>query len=608
MPIAQKRSSEGWATAVPERKHQRQARLVAPEEPSWRRARPGLLRRRGPALRGALAALCVIVTAAGLALANADPAGAASSTTHPQGGKTRLVAAAFFGTANPINFWSSDLSGAKAAFRQIKSNGFNAVDLVLPWGDFEPSLTPPKFNKTDFSRLDQLISLANKEHLSVLLRLSYEFDVYPNDQMSWTTRQEALYGNPAVYQAWLDYIGKVRQSVSRFHNIKAVYLSWEDFWAPVWETQAAKTPVRRLRLATTTGYRRWLRTNYTLADVELAYGTKFASWAQVPTPAPDAPSYALIYKYVDWMMIHRFFADAQKRFPQLTLEARVDSDSVRNGTQVVGTYSHDATYRLPGTTTTGMYYSPYMKDPSTSHNETASQAIQGLHSVLSSVASQSAGRRLYIYEFEFVSNAAIISSGAQLGSDQVVPFLRQSAPLLEQYTNGYTVWTYRDFNESPVYNPSFSVGMLGWQAQGKTKVVKPSGSTAYLSMEKGSSVTQTVPPLRLKVPSSSPVTVSVQASTTRGTSSLTLKVGSATSQVTVHPGWHTYQMQVPGTQLGTGQVTLSASGPLRVTNVQVYGFTQVGDVYRTDGSPGQALGAIRSLNHQLTSTPVPASS
>lgn len=524
-----------------------------------------------------------------------------SSATNNSSG--RVIAAAYFGSANPINFWSSDLSQARAQLQQIKANGFNAVDFVLPWGDFQPSITPTTYNSVDFKRLDDLVSLADSLHLGVLLRLSYEFDVYPTDQGPYGDRVLSLYGSPTAYQAWLNYISKVHQTVAKFHNIKAVYLSWEDFWQPVWAAEAAKAPKARLQLAQSIGFQTWLQTQESLAQVSSDYGVQYSSWSQVPTPSYTSPSFALMYKYADWMMSNRFFAGANQRFPGMTIEARVENDQYYSGKQVAGTYSHSATWQLPGTTVTGIYYSPYMNDPSTDHNETAQDSLSGLQTTLSTVSAGSGGRRLYIYEYEIVSNAAVISQAPQLATDQVPAFVRASPSLLKQYTNGYALWTYRDFYLSPVYNPSFAVGLKGWTVHGKTKVTASTRTTSYLTMSKGSSISQVVPPNHLKVTSTAPITVSVEAATKSGTAHLGIAVGSATQTFSVRPGWHTYQIQLTKAQLGVGQVTLSADAAVQVTNVQDYWFTQVGDIYNTAGAPvqGGALGAMQYLNHQLTS-------
>ena len=47
-----------------------------------------------------------------------------------------IKAVTYFGNAWPLNYWNSDVSRAPADFSQIKSDGFNAIILAVPWGEF----------------------------------------------------------------------------------------------------------------------------------------------------------------------------------------------------------------------------------------------------------------------------------------------------------------------------------------------------------------------------------------------------------------------------------------------------------------------------------------
>ncbi|HUA96540.1 MAG TPA: hypothetical protein VMB82_13565, partial [Acidimicrobiales bacterium] len=224
-----------------------------------------------PALRRVVTAVAGVAAAA-LALVPAfpmaAPAGAASGTY--------LAAAEYFGSGNPTNMWSSDLSGAPKAFALMKREGFNTVGLILPWGQFQPGLTPPSYDSATFARLDRLITQATHLHIGVILRLSYEWDIDPADQLPGGTRFAQLWSNSKVYAAWLDYIATVHQNVAQFHNVRAAYISWEDLWEPVFEAQGTTTPAQQLSLATSSGYRPWLEKHYTLAQAEFDYGTQFA--------------------------------------------------------------------------------------------------------------------------------------------------------------------------------------------------------------------------------------------------------------------------------------------------------------------------------------------
>ncbi len=548
-------------------------------------------RASGPALRRAVAVVAGVAAAA-LALVPV----VSTATTAGASPGTYLAAAEYFGSGNPTNMWSSDLSGAPQQFALMKHEGFNTVGLVLPWGQFQPGLTPPRYDSTTFARLDRLIAQATRLHMGVILRLSYEWDNDPTDQLPGT-RFDQLWSNPQVYAAWLAYIATVQRNVARFRNVRAAYLSWEDLWEPVFESQAATTAGQQLSLAALTGFRSWLQKHYTLAQVEFDYGARFANWTAVPVPPATKPSFKLMYQYQDTALVHRLFLPAAKRFPGLTMETRVDVDALHTGTKVVGSFAHGAQYRLPGTSVTGMYFSPYMGDPSSTMVETGPEALQALRSTLARMSRSTGGRPLVIYEYEFESNADAIDHDPSLTPNQVPQFLAGSRPLLQRYTRGYALWTFRDYYLSSLYNPSFALGTQGWGTTGDVRAVASPTSPSYATFgPQGGSISQAI--TASDITSSHPASVSFQASASAATT-VQVQLGSAPVQtVQIAPGSNTYTLTVGPTSTGT--FTLRASGAMTFTNVSVSWFTQLGDVYSTAGTPEVGAAPLRALNEKLT--------
>lgn len=483
----------------------------------------------------------------------------------------------------------------------MRSDGFDAVGLVVPWGDFEPGISPPTFNPEAFSELDRLVTLAQDNDLKVVLRLSYGCDVFPGDQMAWGVRFLDVFGQQAPYVAWLDYISAVRKAVAHDPDVVLAELSWEDFWSPIWMAKGMVALAPRLSLATTIGFTTWLEARYSLPQVSWMYGEAFTSWAQVPTPLMHQSAFSLLYRFVDDELVHRFFLPARKRFPGLVLEARVDGDPIYQGTRIISTYSHAATWAVPGTTLTGMYFSPSMGISHAHHHETAAQGLQSLATMLHLLHNGSGGRALFVFEFEFLNNAHVVKGNPVLGPAQINPFLRQSARLLRRYTVGYALWTYRDFNQSPVWNPDFAEGANGWEPSGP-RSASTTTSPTYLAMGPGSSIAQRIPPPRLQAVGSDQVTVSVRAKAP-APARLVVDLGRSSGRtIEVEPGWHTYQLAYLPSQLGSGRLAFTAQGDLDLTSVEIYDFTQKSDVYSTGGQPRLALKGVRQLNREL-STP-----
>ncbi|HEX3946063.1 MAG TPA: hypothetical protein VHW47_00075, partial [Acidimicrobiales bacterium] len=330
-------------------------------------------------------------------------------------------------------------------------------------------------------------------------------------------------------------------------------------------------------------------------------------------PLNTQPAFRLEYQFDDWSIVHRLFVPAASRFPGLNLEARVEDDALYDGSTQIGLYSHADTFKLPGTSYIGMYYEPYMDDPSTTKVETVDQALSGLQSTLSSMRTRSGGQPLYIFEYEIVSNSPVISSAPALPSTQVPQFVLQSAPILKKYTLGYSLWTYRDYNQSTLYNPSFSLGTTGWTVVGSATPSSTSSGSS-LALGAGSSVSQTFPAGDLAGPAGNQVTVSLDASTP-GSSPATLSIsvpGASTRTLTIRGGTQSYQVQIPGSAFPngspSGQVTIATSAPVSISDVQLYNFTQLGDVYSTSGTPESAASALVTLNHQMSGTRAPSGS
>lgn len=536
------------------------------------------------------------VAAGGTSAALAAPSVATFPTT-----TSYSATAEYFGDASPLNLWSSDLSGAANAFRQMQQDGFNTVGLVIPWGFFQPGIQPAIYNATAFSRLDRLISIAGSLHMAVILRLGYGLDSDPQDQLPGT-RFESLFESQSVYQSWLGFISRVHQSVQHFSNVRGAYVSWEDYWTPIELAEAVTMPSQGTALASGLGYTAWLQSHYSLAQVSQSYGTTFTSWTQVPTPLPTQPSFSLMYEFEDWLLVNRIFLPAAQRFPGLTMETRVDVDPIFNGAATVGSYTHSTLYQLPGTTVTGMYFSPYQGDPSSSPDETAAQALDALQSTLARMSSQSGGRSLYIYEYEITSNSPQVSGDPELTASQLPLFVTQSEPILQHSTSGYALWTYRDFNLSPLFNPSFTLGTAGWSVHGSARVVT-TGGTASLALGQDSSVTQTVTSQATStadMKATTSPTVSFEAFAGRGGSVAVQWATGASQTVSLQPGWHSYEVMVPPAT--SGELSVDAHSAIRLTNVQLYSFTQHGDVYDTSGNPQIATGPLSQLNHQLTGT------
>ena len=414
-----------------------------------------------------------------------------------------------------------------------------------------------------------------------------------------------------MYAAWLEYISRVHQAVAGFQNAgRIAYLAWEDFWLPVGLAQGASSTAARLQLATVSGFRSWLRSTHSLAKISKLYGTVFRSWHEVPTPSFSAPAFSLMYQFDDWYLVHRLYDPAAARFPGLNLEARVDIDPVYDGSTVIGLYLHADTFKLPKTSFIGMYYSPYMGDSSSSLTETASPG-DGWPSEHACKYARVLRRSIALHLRIRIStrNSPAVTSDPELSAAQIPVFIEQSESLLRAYASGYALWTYHDYNLSPIYNPSFVLGAAGWSMAGGARVQDSVSIGSSASLVPGSTISQSFP-----VGDSQPCEFGPRpvVKLDRHIDVPGRDAGDHRRHRRAHViaidddgSPHSYQVDIPLSDVISApemlNFTLTTTANVAVTDVQAFAFTQVGDVYTTGGSPGVAAAPLRALNQELAS-------
>ncbi|HEY1733161.1 MAG TPA: hypothetical protein VGG23_01855, partial [Acidimicrobiales bacterium] len=149
-----------------------------------------------------------------------------------------------------------------------------------------------------------------------------------------------------------------------------------------------------------------------------------------------------------------------------------------------------------------------------------------------------------------------------------------------------------------------SLGTSGWTTAGSATASSSSAGSG-LALGANASIGQKFNVGDLAGPAGNTVTASFTASTPTG-SSATVRVniaGAPTQSVTVQGGAQTYQVQIPGSAFATGaptgQISIATTAPVTLSNVQLYNFTQFGDVYSAAGAPEAGAAPLATLNRQL---------
>ncbi len=507
-----------------------------------------------------------------------------------------LTAATYYGNAWVINFWNSDFSSTDQNMERIKKDGFNTIVLIIPWREFQPGISPPQYNDVAFGRLNYIIEKASLHNLNVILRISYHWDLYPDDQPSSQQRFEDLNLDQGVYQAWLDYVHKIYTNVKGYENVKLAFISWEDFWIPIEEATESQKLSERIKLAKQTGFSDYLSSKYDLDSISNIYGYKINSLENIPTPLRKSPAFALFLEFHDQQLIQKFLKPAQAQYPNLSMEVRVDKDPIYYPNGTIGWYSHSSTYNFTGSNYTTIYYHVSMGAKNNYDYQTANKTLSLMNYTLYHVKNYTGDTKIFVDQFIWYDNTQGFEGNTKIYDNEIGSFLQGACKYLKNYTNGYGVWTYQDYVFNIIYNPTFSLGTSGWQVNGTTRLEQNG-----INLENGTSVTQMIPKTRFPGIFLNPTgTVSFHARTQTPTADLSIELGG--SEFIQHiENDSTYHFKTPIADMKNLNIVFrNLNGSVTISDVRLYSFVQQGDVYDKDSQPKSSLEPIRQLNQCLS--------
>ena len=496
-----------------------------------------------------------------------------------------------------FNFWSSDLTQINQDFNRIRSEGFNCIVLVVPWGEFQPGLKPITYNKYALTRLKYVIQVAYNHKLDVVLRISYLWDLYPKEQLPNISRFESLFTNPSIKQSWLRYIAKLNQTTSTYGNVRFSFISWEDFWWPYMDlVNQYNNTSDSVVVANKIGYQAWLQSHLTLNSIDKIYKSSFNSYSQVPLPN-NLYEKILEYRFFDYWFSNMYKL-AQKKYPQLTIEARVDFDPYIDSSGQFQWYKHFATYSNSKVGILGIYYAPYMG--ATVHNLSYTQTTTLLKNKLRETLRYTNGAKLFIDQFNFYDNSPGYTSNAVITPGQRSRFLINAAPVLKKYTMGYALWTYRNTTGNAVYNPSFALLGKAWRLSGAVSFTN-NHRYDYAQLKNSSSVSQNLP--MILVPSSTQKPVfSITARSLKKNASIQITVGSETFNLSLTTRWKIIRHTIDNASISNNtRISIKDAGvSVCITKVELYYPPKAQSMILGErGRPLRDLNAIEQLNKLL---------
>lgn len=502
-----------------------------------------------------------------------------------------LKAATYVSDAWVSNFWNSESDHMEEELAQIAADGFNSIVLVIPWREFQPGVLPISYNRYAFQKLDKVMSAAQAKGLMVELRIGYVWDYYSDDVA--TTRYKELLKDASTRAAWLAYAKQIYRTASAHSNFHGGFITWEDFWNYVEDAANLGKGANSREAAKDCGYQAWLKKHYSLKQINGYYqpAERFASFDDIYIPSRTSYAYKLFYEFYD-DFLNDLLEDTQKVFPNLSMEVRLDVDPVdaNDGSGQVGA-AHYSTFSCKDADHTALMYSVSMGQ-SFGAVISAQEAIRTMNEQLSIVRSNNGGKPFFVDQLLYMDATEGFEQNARLAESHRGAYLTGIPDTLRTYTNGYAVWTYRNYTNNPVYNHQFALGTRGWEV--RSGVVKERNGSSQLFLQKGGKLSQKVGH-RIGGRSTHDGHVRFTADSDELVT-LTVKLGSMSQTVEVN-GPKQYDLNLG--RKGFYDVTFETDGDVYLDNIHVYNFVQDGQLYDVDGHALSCLGAMRSLNASM---------
>ncbi len=383
----------------------------------------------------------------------------------PRPGHGFIRGAHFFGSASPLNFWDTFRAREVDPFlQQLQDDGFNAVLLVLPWAQFQPSVSPPRYDQALLSRLEAIMDAAARRGLGVILRLGFLWEAKPLAEQ--TFRRYAEYAQREdIRLAWRDYLQTLHRLVQAHEAFRFAFLSWEDFYWPIFSAGSAGAEHVRQQRARDGGFTAYLQRRFSLDGLNGVYQTNFESWDAVAIPTPAEFLFEQYTRFYENELLDPICCAAAESFPGIRMEKRVDAEWIQSPE---GLKFYHWSMNFPGASTKVIYYHAQIGMAGGQVHE-LDAAVAHLRDLLAGYCRMAEidEKKPFIDQFNFFDDTH--AEWARI-SDQALPdFVEASYDVLSKFSSGYAIWGYRDWPKDILYNGAFELGGDGWSlADGAT--------------------------------------------------------------------------------------------------------------------------------------------
>jgi hypothetical protein len=514
----------------------------------------------------------------------------------------------YFGHAHPASFWDAAcFADAPDHLARIRSDGFDAVILVVPWRGFQHTLQPPSYDELNIQRLQTIMGMVEDAGLRAILRVSFPWNSDPHSVASADERVLGLFTDDAIRKAWQHYLVRLRGIAERFRCFEFPFFSWED--VPATREHMPHRPLQeRLRLAEAMGYRRFLSERFDLERIGKLFGRHFASIDEVFIPVGDCEAYATYIEFVN-RALRDLLDCGRMAWPSLAMQLRVDFDGMKVDDRWMWIEND---IRLDDPSLRVTYWFPSMYSETRGQTISADQALDSLRRMLDRVTGAGRNTNHFLDQFVFHDESPHFSHLPRIAESEMGRFLEEAAKLLRLGSRGYALWSYFDYRVNHFYNPIFLRGLDGWHTEGTVVVDAPESPEAnrFAMLAPGASIMQRIDPhLRGYGPGHyKHVEFAALAKTENGEGRVALVTNGVTeAELGIHAGDAcTIHLQLPAERHREGESDVAikniGSTAIALTDLALWGAVYRSHVYDELGEPGRYLELVRAMNRISAST------
>ena len=370
-------------------------------------------------------------------------------------------------------------------------------------------------------------------------------------------------------------------------------MTWEDFWNTLGVCDEILETNRREK-AEFIGFQAWVRTNYDLARFNESFGTNYASYGEIAVPQRNEPAMRAMYEFYD-DFLNTLLTESQKKFPNLSMEVRMDWDVVYTKEGEMDYYKHTSTFPCGNSSYTATMYGIPMGFENVGERVSYEEALEKTEYILQQLKLENENKPVYIEQFIFADNTPKFKNNARIKEEELNTYLENVAPVLLENSEGYGIWTYRNYCANMLYNSQFALEEAGWDCSEDVEIIEADGSSAC-ALKKGGKIIQSVAGVRNHFDSDN-YTIEFDVLKVMEPGEIKIKMGSSVKKVAISKQGKVSVVLKKG--ISFNMEISSADCEVIIDNVKMYSQIQQGYLYDENNVELECASGIRKLNEAL---------